>query len=158
MGPRVVGWLLVPTGSLVFALGAFLAWATWDASWAVESLSPTAALAAALGLVTAVAGLVALAGRPRFLGVAVACCGALAVVLAADLFARDAGGWILGELDGWQGSDAAGASSLAPAWALLAEGLALIGAAVWTLRVFGRAAPRGASPAEAPSRTGATSR
>ncbi len=50
--------------------------------------------------------------------------GVAAVVLAIDLFARDAGGSLFGELDGWQGSDAEGISSLAPVWALLVMGTA----------------------------------
>ena len=37
MGGRIVGWLLVPIGSAVFALAAFMAWSTWDAvSWGFD--------------------------------------------------------------------------------------------------------------------------
>ena len=50
-------------------------------------------------------GLTLLEGRPLFPVVLVTAVGIAAVVLAADLFARDAGGWILGEADGWQGSE-----------------------------------------------------
>jgi len=123
---RVVGWLLLPIGWIVFVLGAFLAWSTWDAvAWGVDSFSPLAAGAAGLGTLATVVGLVALLGRPRVLCVATAVLGLVAVVFAADLFARGAGGSLLGDLDGWQGSDAGGISSLAPAWAVLVEGMAL---------------------------------
>lgn len=135
MGRRVVGWLLVPTGSVVFALAAFLAWSTWDfVSWGFDSASAPAALIAAFGGVAAVAGLTLLEGRPLFPVMLVTAVGIAAVVLAADLFARDAGGWILGEADGWQGSEGDHRSSLVPAWALLVEGLLLAGVALATRR------------------------
>ncbi|MGH2629270.1 MAG: hypothetical protein ACRDHI_01755 [Actinomycetota bacterium] len=137
---RVVGWLLAPIGSVVFVLGAFLTWSTWDAvSWGFDSFSAVAATAAGLGVVATVVGLGLLQGRPRFLCVATAIVGMAVVVLAADLFARDAGGSLLGELDGWQGSDADGISSLAPVWALLVEGLLLsvVGVALFSRRVVG---------------------
>jgi hypothetical protein len=125
---RVVGWLLVPIGAVVVVLGAFLTWSTWDAvSWGFDSFSTLAATAAGLGVVATVTGLGLLHGRPALLCVATAILGVAVVVLSADLFARDAGGWLLGELDGWQGSDGGGISSLAPAWALLVEGLVLAG-------------------------------
>lgn len=131
MGGRVVGWLLVPIGSAVFALAAFMAWSTWDAvSWGFDSASSPAAGIALIGGVAALAGLALLKGRPAFPVVLVTAVGIAAVVLAADLFARDAGGWILGEADGWQGSDGDLRSSLVPAWALLVEGLALAGLAL----------------------------
>ena len=119
---RVVGWLLVPIGWIVFALGAFLAWSTWDAvAWGVDSFSPLAAAAAGLGTVATVVGLGALLGRPRFLCLATAAIGLMAVAFASDLIARGAGGSLFGDLDGWQGSDAGGISSLAPAWACSAR-------------------------------------
>jgi len=128
---RVVGWLLVPIGWIVFALGAFLAWSTWDAvAWGVDSFSPLAAGAAGLGTIATVVGLGALLGRPRSLCVATAALGLMAVVLAIDLVARGAGGSLLGDLDGWQGSDAGGISSLAPAWAVLVEGIVLVAVGV----------------------------
>ena len=141
MGRRVVGWLLVPIGSIVFALAAFLAWATWDArAWGFHSISPQASVAVALGAVAAIAGLMLLGGRPGFLVVFVTVVGSAAVVLAADLFARNAGAPILGEADGWQWSGGDLSSSLAPAWALLLEGLALIGLALWSRRQFAQRA------------------
>ena len=125
---RVVGWLLAPIGSVVVVLGAFLAWSTWDAvSWGVSAFSPAAATAAGIGVVATVVGLGLLQGRPPFICVATAMLGVAVVVLAADLFVRDAGGSLLGELDGWRGSDGDGTSSLAPVWLLLVEGLALAG-------------------------------
>ena len=131
MGGRIVGWLLVPIGSAVFALAAFMAWSTWDAvSWGFDSASSPAALIAAVGGAASLAGLTLLRGRPLPPVVLVVVVGIAAVVLAADLFARDAGGWILGEADGWQGSDGDLRSSLVPAWALLVEGLALAGLAL----------------------------
>jgi hypothetical protein len=128
---RVVGWLLVPIGWIVFALGAFLAWSTWDAvAWGVDSFSPLAAAAAGLGTVATVVGLGALLGRPRFLCLATAAIGLMAAAFATDLIARGAGGSLFGDLDGWQGSDAGGISSLAPAWAVLVEGMVLVGVGV----------------------------
>jgi hypothetical protein len=135
MGRRIVGWLLVPTGSIVFALAAYLAWSTWDAaSWGFDSASAPAALTAAFGGIAALAGLALLSGRPLLAVVLVAALGIAAVVLAADLFARDAGGWILGEADGWRLGDGGRLSSLLPAWALLVEGLLLAGVAIATRR------------------------
>jgi hypothetical protein len=131
---RVVGWLLVPIGWMDVVLGAFLSWSAWDAvAWGFDSFSPIAANAAGLGVIATVAGLGALHGRPRFLCATTAILGVAVVVLAADLFARDAGGSLFGDLDGWQGSDAGGISSLAPVWTLLAEGLVLVavGIALW---------------------------
>lgn len=140
MARRVLGWMLIGTGSLVFVLGAFLTWSTWDAtSWGFASFTSTAAMSAALGGVSLVAGLVLLQGRPRSIAVVVTMLGAAIVALAVDLFARDAGGSLFGELDGWQGSDADGLSSLAPVWALLLEGLLVAAAAAWCRRGFGRA-------------------
>lgn len=137
MARRVLGWMLIGTGSLVFVLGAFLAWSTWDAtSWGFDSFTSTAAMAAALGGVSLVAGLVLLQGRPRSIVAIVAMLGAAIMLLAIDLFARDAGGSLFGELDGWQGSEGAGLSSLAPVWALLLEGLLVAGAALWCRRVL----------------------
>ena len=124
-----MGWLLVATGAVAFSLAAFLTWATWDyTAWSFGSLSPTAAVAAALGAISMVAGLVLLDGRPRFLGLAIGALGVVAVALAADLFARDAGSSLLGDVGGWQGSNAGGASSLSPAWALLVQGVLLAAA------------------------------
>ena len=135
MGRRIVGWAFVASGTLVAALGAFLAWSTWDSqAWGFDGLSPTAAIAAGLGTVSLGAGVVLLRGALVVALLSVVL-GVAMVVLAADLVARDAGGWLLGELDGWQGSDADGASSLAPAWALLAQGVALIGVALWSRRL-----------------------
>ncbi|MGZ8580822.1 MAG: hypothetical protein ACXWW9_06010 [Actinomycetota bacterium] len=152
MARRILGWLSICSGSVVFALGAFLAWAMWDAtSWGFESVSPTAAAAAALGGVTLVAGLVLLQGRPGFTVAWTTVLGFAAVVLAIDLFARDAGGSLLGELDGWQGSDAEGVSSLAPVWALLVVGLLIIAASLWCRRSFGHAR-RGLETASTPIR------
>lgn len=126
-----MGWLLVPTGSIVFALAAYLAWSTWDAvSWGFDSASAPAALTAAFGGVAALVGLALLAGRPLLPVVLVAGVGIAAVVLAVDLFARDAGGWILGEADGWRLGDGGQLSSLLPAWALLVEGLLVAGVAL----------------------------
>ena len=91
-----MGWLLLLTGSVVFALAAFLG-GPWDfVSWGFDSASAPAALIAAFGGVAAVAGLTLLEGRPLFPVMLVTAVGIAAVVLAADLFARDAGGWILG--------------------------------------------------------------
>ena len=140
MARRVLGWMLIGTGSLVFVLGAFLTWSTWDAtSWGFASFTSTAARSAALGGVSRVAGLGLLQRRPRSIAVVVTVLGAAIAALAVDLFARDAGGSLFGELDGWQGSDADGLSSLAPVWALLLEGLLVAAAAAWCRRVFGRA-------------------
>jgi hypothetical protein len=140
MGRRIVGWLLVPIGSIVFALAAFLAWATWNASAWFHLISPQATAAAALGGVAATAGLMLLGGRPAFLVALVTVVGFAAVVLAADLFARSAGTPILGDADGWQWSEGDLSSSLAPAWALMLEGLALIGLAFWSRRPFAQRA------------------
>ena len=152
MARRILGWLSICSGSVVFALGAFLAWAMWDAtSWGFGSVSPTAAAAAALGGVTLVAGLVLLQGRPAYTVASTTVLGFAAVVLAIDLFARDAGGSLFGELDGWQGSDAEGISSLAPVWALLVVGLLIIAASLWCRRSF-RRVPRSLETASSPIR------
>jgi MFS superfamily sulfate permease-like transporter len=135
---RILGWLCICSGSVVFALGAFLAWAMWDATaWGFDSVTPTAVAAAAIGGVTLVVGLVLLRGHPAYKVASTAVLGFAAVVLAIDLFARDAGSSLLGELDGWQGSDAEGVSSLAPVWALLVLGILIIAASVWCRRSFG---------------------
>jgi len=105
----------------VFGLGAFLAWSMWDA---------------AIGCVALLTGLVLLEGRPRTTVAAAAVLGVAAIALALDLFARDAGGSLFGELDGWQGSDADGVSSLVPVWALLVMGILLIAASIWCRRSF----------------------
>jgi len=137
MGRRLVAWLLVPIGSLVFALAAFLAWATWDArAWGFHSVSPQAAVAAAIGAVAAITGLMLLQGRPRLPVGVVMVVGVAAIVLAVDLFARNAGASILGEADGWQWSEGDLRSSLVPAWALLVEGVALVGLALLSRRPF----------------------
>jgi len=121
----------------VFGLGAFLAWSMWDATaWGFASTSPTAAAAAAIGCVALLTGLVLLEGRPRTTVAAAAVLGVAAIALALDLFARDAGGSLFGELDGWQGSDADGVSSLVPVWALLVMGILLIAASIWCRRSF----------------------
>jgi hypothetical protein len=112
----------------------------WDATaWGFASTSPTAAAAAAIGGVALLTGLVLLEGRPRIAVASTVVLGFAAVVLAIDLFARDAGGSLFGELDGWQGSDAEGVSSLAPVWALLVLGILIIAASIWCRRSFGHA-------------------
>jgi hypothetical protein len=132
---RIVGWLLLVAGCVVVALGAFMAWSTWDmTSWGFDSIAPTAALAAGLGAVALMASLALLNGRPRGAAIVVASLGTAAVALAIDLFARDAGGSLFGDVVDWQGSDVDGISSLAPAWGLAAIGVALLTAATWWWR------------------------
>jgi hypothetical protein len=153
---RIAGWLLLTTGCVVFALGAFMAWATWDmTSWGFASIAPTAALAAGLGAIALATALTLLRGRPMVSVVAVALLGMAAFTLAIDLFARNAGWSLFGDALDWQGSDADGISSLWPAWGLLAQGAALIVVAVWVSRRprpgrVGRAAPCMPSEARPP--------
>ena len=129
---RIVGWLLLVAGGVVVALGAFMAWSTWDmTSWGFDSISPTATLAAGLGAIALAVALVLLRGRPRGSAIAVGLLGVFTVALAIDLFARNAGGSLFGDAIDWQGSDADGISSLAPAWGLVAIGIALLAAATW---------------------------
>jgi hypothetical protein len=132
---RIVGWLLLVAGCVVVALGAFMAWSTWDmTSWGFDAIAPTAALAAGLGAVAVTASLVLLNGRPRGPAIVVALLGAFSVACAIDLFATDAGWSLFGDALDWQGSDAGGISSLAPAWGLSAIGVALLTAATWSWR------------------------
>ncbi len=132
MARRILGWLLLTAGSVVVALGAFMAWSTWDmTSWGFDSISPTATLAAGLGAIALVVALVLLGGRPRGSAIAVGVLGVFTVALAIDLVARNAGGSLFGDALDWQGSDAEGISSLVPAWGLVAIGIALLAVATW---------------------------
>ena len=132
MARRILGWLLLTAGSVVVALGAFMAWSTWDmTSWGFDSFSPTATLAAGLGAIALGVALVLLGGRPRGSTIAVGMLGVFTVALAIDLFARNAGGSLFGDAIDWQGSDAEGISSLVPAWGLVAIGIALLAVATW---------------------------
>ena len=129
---RIVGWLLLVAGCVVVALGSFMAWSTWDmTSWGFDSISPTATLAAGLGAIALAVALVLLHGRPRGSAIAVGVLGVFTVACAIDLFATDAGVSLFGDALDWQGSDADGISSLAPAWGLAAIGVALLAAATW---------------------------
>ena len=122
-------------GGVVVALGAFMAWSTWDmTSWGFDSISPTAALAAGLGAIAITVALVLLRGRPRGLAIAVGVLGAFSLACAIDLFATDAGWPLFGVVLDWQGSDADGISSLAPAWGLTAIGISLLVVATWSWR------------------------
>ena len=95
---RIFGWLLLVAGCVVVALGAFMAWSTWDmTSWGFDSISPTATLAAGLGAIALAVALVLLRGRPRGAAIAVGVLGVVAVALAIDLFARNAGGSLFGD-------------------------------------------------------------
>jgi hypothetical protein len=144
---RVFGWLLVPAGTLVLALGAWLAWMAWDStSWGFADFSPQAASAAALGAVALLSGLVLLQGRPLVVVIVAVVVGVGAMALAADLFLRDAGASLFGDADGWQLGDGAGASSLAPAWALLVEGAVVAGGALWCRRSLGDSEGAWSSP------------
>ena len=135
MARRIVGWLLLVTGCVVVALGAFMAWSFWDmTSWGFDALATTATLATALGAIALAVALVLLRGRPRGSAIAVGLLGGFAALCAIDLFARDAGGSLFGDVVDWQGSDAGGVSSLAPAWGLAAIGIALLVAATWWWR------------------------
>lgn len=135
MARRIVGWLLLTAGCVVVALGAFMAWSTWDmTSWGFDSISPTATLAAGLGAIALAVALMLLRGRPRWSAIVVGLLGVLAVACAIDLIARDAGWSLFGDAFDLQGSDADGVSSLAPAWGLSAIGIVLLIVAAWGWR------------------------